>query len=103
MSSTETATVYEPARGKIPRSPARPPRTSTTSKARSAGPCAGPCATTAAFSPLQTVAFPKRSRASTSAVISSPAIATATPNAAADAPGPFVAPVSVWREAVHPT
>ena len=37
MSSTETATVYDPARGRTPRRPARPPRTSTTSNARSAG------------------------------------------------------------------
>jgi hypothetical protein len=46
---------------------------------------------------------PKRSRASTSAVISSPAMATATPNAAAPAPGPSVALVNVWINAVHPT
>ena len=103
MSSTETATVYDPARGRTPRRPARPPRTSTTSNARSAGFCAGPCATTAADSPLQTVALPNRSRASTRQVISSPAIATATPKAAAAAPGPFVAPVMVCRLAVHPT
>ena len=103
MSSTQTATVYEPALGNTPRRPARPPRTSTTSKARSAGSFAGPCATTDADSPLQVVALPNLSRASTSAVISSPAIATATPKAAADAPGPLPAPVIVCNVAVHPT
>ena len=56
-----------------------------------------------ADSPLHAVALPNLSLASTSAVISSPAIATATPKALADAPGPLLAPVMVCRSAVQPT
>ena len=80
----------------------RPLLTSATSNGRSAGKCAGPYATTVTFSPANVVLFPYRSRASTTHVTSSPAMAAHAPNAATFAPGPLVELVRDCSIAVHP-